>query len=164
MPDLLHPVIVQKPEIKLAGLASYDAFFEDKQSIPKLWDAFIPYIDKIPNRSHPEVCFGLELYASDFMETKRWTYMPAVEVKNFSEIPSFLVCKILPEMTYAVFTHKGIIGKISETFHQIYSGWLHQNGEYTLAAGYDFEYYDQRYKGGTGEDSETDIYLPVVKK
>ncbi|MFK7906039.1 MAG: GyrI-like domain-containing protein [Chitinophagales bacterium] len=153
---------VQKGTIHLIGMSIFGNFLQDPM-IPKLWQEFDPYIHKIPNRVNIEQCFGLEVYTDSFMKTKQWHYMTAVEVSSLENIPIFASARTLPPNRYAVFTHKGLVSNISQTFDYIYSTWL-PNSDYEIAAPYDFEFYDERFKEGQSEDSETDIYLPVRAK
>ncbi len=153
---------VEKEAIHLIGMSIFGNFRE-QPTIPLLWQEFSPYISKIPSRVNIEQCFGLEVYSDSFMKTKQWHYMTAVEVSSLGNIPIQTSARTLPPALYAVFTHKGIISNISQTFDYIYSTWL-PNSDYEIAAPYDFEFYDERFKGGQSEDSQTDIYLPVRLK
>ena len=153
---------VEKRQVHLIGMSIFGNFHEQPM-IPQLWQEFSPYISKIPNRVNPEQCFGLEVYTDSFMKTKQWHYMVAVEVDTLENIPIFASAKTLPPNQYAVFTHKGLISSISQTFDYIYNTWLPKS-DYEIAASYDFEFYDERFKEGQSEDSETDIYLPIQLK
>lgn len=152
---------VEKDSIHLIGMSIFGNFHENPM-IPKLWDEFSPFMSQIPNRVDKSQCFGVELYTDSFMKSKQWHYMTAVEVSSVETIPIWGVAKTLPPNLYAVFTHKGTIKTITQTFDYIYSQWLSNSG-YEIAAPYDFEFYDHRFKNGQ-EDSELDIYLPVRQK
>ena len=83
-------------------------------------------------------------------------------VSDLAETPDILFGKILPAATYAVFTVKGGVDKISETFRYAYDQWLPAS-KYQMAYPFDFELYDERFKGHE-PDSELDLYLPVKLK
>ncbi len=64
----------------------------------------------------------------------------------------------------AVFTVKGGLAKIGETFVYAYHTWL-PNSNYVVAHPYDFEFYEgDRFKGGQTEDSELELYIPIKPK
>lgn len=153
--------LIQKEAIHLVGMSTFGNFHEHPV-IPKLWQEFTPYIQKIPSRVDSSQCFGVEIYTDSFMKNKHWHYMTAVEVSSLDNIPVLTVAKTLPPNLYAVFTHRGASDTIPKSFDYIYSQWL-PNSDYEIAAPYDFEFYDERFKNG-GEDSELDIYLPVRQK
>ncbi|MEZ4887752.1 MAG: GyrI-like domain-containing protein [Chitinophagales bacterium] len=153
--------LIEKEAIHLIGMCMFGNFHE-QNTIPELWQEFNPYLQDIPNRVNENQCFGLEIYSDSFMKTNKWHYMTAVEVSTLETIPLLTVAKTLPPSQYAVFTHKGTVQTIAQTFQYIYQTWL-PNADYEIAAPFDFEFYDERFKGG-GADSETDIYLPVRPK
>ncbi|MCP1184566.1 GyrI-like domain-containing protein [Paenibacillus sp. 1781tsa1] len=64
------------------------------------------------------------------------------------------------DIFYAVFTHKGTLARLNDTFQYIYETWLPQSGSVRTNAP-EFARYDQRYLGPTNEDSVLDIYIPV---
>ncbi len=152
---------IQKESIHLIGMSIFGNFHE-QPIIPKLWQEFTPHISKIPNKVNDNQCFGVETYTDSFMKHNQWHYMVAVEVSTLETIPILCTAKTLPPNLYAVFTHTGAIRSITKTFDYIYSKWL-PNSNYEIAAPYDFEFYDERFKKEE-EDSELDIYLPVKQK
>ena len=64
----------------------------------------------------------------------------------------------VPASKYVVFTHKGPIANIKDTYAAIHEKHMPATG--LKQTGTWFELYDERYKDG-GEDSETDIYCSV---
>ena len=162
MTQVPSPRLIKKGTIHLIGMSIFGNFHENP-IIPKLWEEFSPYIPSVPNRVNEQQCFGLEVYTDSFMKTHQWHYMTAVEVSSLENIPILTTAKTLPPALYAVFTHKGTVSSISQTFGYIYNTWL-PKADYEIAAPYDFEFYDERFKGGNQEDSETDIYLPIRPK
>jgi AraC family transcriptional regulator len=110
-----------------------------------------------------KVGYGVEFYTEEFQKEKKWFYMACGGVENLNNIPATMVGKIIPAHTYAVFTHKGLLRDLGKTFQYVYHEWL-PNSKYKIGDCYDFELYDERFKGGDNPDSEIDIYLPVVEK
>ena len=61
-----------------------------------------------------------------------------------------------------MFTVKGGVDKIWETFRYVYDQWLPAS-KYKMAFPFDFELYDERFIGHE-LDSEIDLYLPIRLK
>ncbi len=158
----MEPRIVEKPEILLVGVP----FFGDPAGgeFAQTWERFLEHEKAIPNRVNSHEFYGLEFYTADMEKSHRWFYLAGVEVSNLDEIPLALVAKRLPASQYAVFTVKGGLAKLGETFRYAYGAWLPASN-YVAAHPYDFEFYeDERFKGGEGEDSELEIYIPIKPK
>jgi AraC family transcriptional regulator len=65
----------------------------------------------------------------------------------------------VPAARYAVFLHEGNVATIQQTWQHIFSTWLPSSG---LRSGNtpDFEAYDERFDGATGEGG-VEIWLSV---
>jgi predicted transcriptional regulator YdeE len=153
----MEPVFKDLPEMKVMGVGKVISV--PMEEIPPLWQKFEEVNKTMPNVQQPIQCLGLEMYEADFETTGKFFYMPSFVVTSIEEIPEGLTAKTLPANTYAVFTHRGSIATLHSTFMHIYKEWLPNSG-YKLAAGYDFEWYDHRFKG-MSPDNEVDIYLPI---
>ena len=68
----------------------------------------------------------------------------------------------VPAFSYAQFTHRGPIARLSETINAIHGTWLPQS-DYEHADGPEFERYDERFRDG-GEQCELDYLVPVQRK
>jgi AraC family transcriptional regulator len=161
----MEPEFVKREAIKLIGIMYYG---DNKNwEIPKIWEEFIPLMKKVPNRLPVQEAYGLCFYTESFSKTGLFYYMAGLPVSSLEEIPMELVGKILPASEYAVFTHKepvaGKTGNIKDTYAHVYGTWLPKS-PYVNPYGYDFEYYDERFKGNTNPDSEIDIYIPIRKR
>nr|WP_237728558.1 GyrI-like domain-containing protein [Paenibacillus sp. OSY-SE] len=88
------------------------------------------------------------------------SYTACIEINEEGELPEGMVYKVLPSTTYAVFSHKGTVARIQDTFEYIYSSWLPKS-EKTRMNQPEFARYDHRYLGPMSEDSEIDIYIPI---
>lgn len=155
----LQPTFVDKDRFFVVGYSDYGAFF-DTGDIPRLWDRFVPAMNNIPNRINPTVSYGVEFYHSDFLKTRSWNYMAAVEVSSLDDIPISMVGKVIPARRYAVFTHRGTPDGLPHLFQAIYSEWMPTSG-YAPDGHFDLELYDERFRGDTA-DSEVDICIPVT--
>lgn len=161
----MEPKIVNKDAVKLVGIIYHG---DNKNwEIPKLWEEFLPMIKRIPNSLPTGEAYGVCFYTESFSKTGLFYYMAAVPVSNLDDIPVELVGKTLPASEYAVFTHKGpAVGNtntIKDTYGYAYGTWLPKS-QYESAFGYDFEYYDDRYKGNENRDSEIDVCIPIRKR
>jgi AraC family transcriptional regulator len=161
----MEPKIVKMGALKLIGMAYYG---DNKNwEIPKLWEEFMPFMDKVPNGLPVKKSYGVCFYSGSFSKSGLFYYLAAVPVSSLDDIPIPMVGKTLPESEYAVFTHKGAIaGKtntIRDTYAYAYGTWL-PNSAYVNPFAYDFEYYDQRFMGNDNPASEMDICIPIRKK
>ncbi len=71
-----------------------------------------------------------------------------------------MVAKIIPQGKYVVFTHKGSIHKLQETYEYIWGTWI-PFSKVELDMRDDFELYDEGFKGANNHLSEIDIYIPI---
>jgi len=155
----VEPKIVKRKAFKVVGLKYYGN--DPKNNCPKLWQEFMKRIGEIRNalpvmESYGLMCTGEE----DFVDGK-FDYIASVAVSDLDNIPEGMVGAEIPEATYAVFTHKGRLDTLQETYEYIYGNWF-QNSEYEPIGLNEFELYDDRYTGE--ENSQFDIYIPLKKK
>ena len=161
----MEPRIVKKDAIKMIGLM----YFGDNKNweIPKIWEEFMPLMKTVPNSLQANEAYGLCFYTETTSKTGLFYYLAGLRVSSLEEIPIRLVGKTLPASEYAVFTHKGsLIGKsntVKDTYKYAYGTWL-PNSPYVNAYDYDFEFYDERFKGNDNPESEIDVYIPVRKR
>jgi AraC family transcriptional regulator len=151
----VKPRIVERPAIHLVGVR--DLFTPATMpQIPALWGRFVPRMDEIEEQTC-DVTYGVCEEAANGPGT--FAYTAAVEVGAPRAAPAGMVAFTIPAGTWAVFTHRGHISKISETFDAISSTWL---GAANLerAANVDLEVYDDRWDPATGM-GDVDIYVSV---
>ncbi|WP_420588332.1 AraC family transcriptional regulator [Bacterioplanoides sp.] len=155
----MEPEIVEQPAIKIVGIATqYD---DGDLSLPKLWSAFRPYRDSIPNRVGSDF-FGIyECYEEDDDNT-RFVYICSAQVENFDDVPDGLITRELDAQTYARFTHTGPIARLEDTLRYIWGSWLPKS-DYQYADKPDFELLPA---GFNDADPNNKIYLniPVTRK
>ncbi len=147
----------------IVGFPSLVNIAKVQETVPTLWNKMNECIKDIKNLTSPPQCIGFEYYPFDFKNTGLFYYMPAYLVKDLNDIPMNMCGKSIPGGLHAVFTHKGSIVTISESFKYIYHDWLVNNNEYELASNYDFEFYDNRFMA-MSDESELEIWIPVKKK
>lgn len=150
----MEPEIIIRPAMKLLGVAAqYDS---TDLSLPKLWSAFAPYRDGIPNRVGND-SFGIyESYEEDGDEV-RFVYVCTVQVENFDDIPEGMTARELPEQMYARFTHRGSVANIEQTLKHIWGSWLPKS-KYDYIERPDFELYRSGYNV---KDPNAELYLHI---
>jgi len=167
----MEPKMVKKEAVKLAGFAlktrSKDG--ENTREIPKFWLDYIK--DGRCKKLHEETFVKNHVeYGACFPENPEngeFIYVIGVEVKDGHIIPEgYHVCTI-PDALYAVFSSPPaekakFSSEIQGTWKYIYSEWFPNSGYEFHGGKVDFELYDERCMGETG--NVCDIYIPVVKK
>lgn len=148
--------IVRMEPFYAVGVAAHQA--DASMEFGRLWEKLLPVEASIPHRSEENVSFGL---CYDF-DGERFSYMAGVKVDAVDDVPEGFEAKLVPAQTYAVFTHRGTIAGLQETYERIHETWLAENG-LQFAEGIDFERYDERFYGPTDERSELDLYIPILE-
>ena len=139
--------------ILLAGLSvHFDC--TGPNPIPALWSNFGPHIGRVPNQ-RGNVAYGVNYNFDD----NNMDHLVAVEVSRFDGIPDEYTRLRLAPATYAVFTHKGPVMRIRETWSAIWGDWVPNSGR-EIADAPTFERYDERFNPETG-DGEVEIWLPL---
>lgn len=151
--------IVKKDALKVIGMNVFTT--QKENTIPQLWSRFNPVSGTIKNVTEANVALGLcpHTDVKDFNEETEFEYIAGLVVSSFDDIPEGMMSYEVPAQRYAVFTHKGSIESLGETYHAIYSDWFAKN-DYEFSPGTEFELYDERFKFGA-DDSEMDIYVPI---
>lgn len=154
----MEPRIVEKDAFTVVGMI----YFGDNQKgeIGQLWTEFNRRAGKIEHRVDGA---GYGFCFMDESSNPNFWYICSLAVDQIGEIPMEMVAKTVPAQTYAVFTHKGPVATLGETYGQAYGTWL-PGSEYEPAAHFDFEYYDERFTNTTDPNSELDIYIPIKRK
>jgi AraC family transcriptional regulator len=156
----MEPRMVELPKFCVIGVSVYG----DGESgvFTKAWDIFLR-IRKNLKWKNENVGYGIEFYTEEFQKEKKWFYIAGQEVDDLESMPTSMTGKIIPANTYAVFTSKGTTKELVKMFHYAYHEWL-PGSRYEIADWYDFEYYDERFKGMDNPETEIDIYIPVTEK
>nr|WP_245368497.1 GyrI-like domain-containing protein [Paenibacillus silagei] len=152
----LVPAFVCLDNLHLVGMSIPGV---NSDEVGMLWRSFRQRVFEITRKPDTEDLF----YAVIELTGEQWevTYTACVEAASEeSTVPLGMAAKLLPAATYAVFTHKGTLARLNDTFQYIYETWLPQSGSVRTNAP-EFARYDQRYLGPTNEDSVLDIYIPV---
>lgn len=159
----VHPKIVELPEIKVAGLRG-ETTLRDLR-LKELWERAVALYPQIPHQIPHGRGFGIcEACQENTLYTMNdevlFTEVVGIEVDSFAGLGEPFVQKEIPGGRYAVFTHRGTLRMLPQTFAYIWGTWFLTTQE-QLDAREDFELYDQRFLGYDHPDSEVDLYIPV---
>ncbi|REL25857.1 AraC family transcriptional regulator [Thalassotalea euphylliae] len=155
----MAPEIIDQPAMKIVGIASqYD---DGALSLPKLWSAFAPYRNSIPNRVGTDF-FGIYEAYEETEDNTTFVYICAAQVANFGEVPEGMITRELSAQRYARFTHIGPLAKLEDTLRYIWGSWLPKS-DYEYAEKPDFELLPASFNDA---DPNNKIYLniPIVPK
>lgn len=125
--------------------------------IPNLWMKFLQESYGIQNVVNPEIYYGVSFDNDE--ETGVFFHLVGVEVSDIENLTEGMTYLTILQHKYAVFTHKGTMEMLGETYGYIYGVWL-INSEYEIDDAYSYELYDERFNYGDA-DSEFDIYIPI---
>ncbi|WDE08500.1 AraC family transcriptional regulator [Thalassomonas viridans] len=169
-PNMLHhlqyklsmePMILTQPAMKIVGIAS--EYREDDLDLFRLWSAFAPYKDKIPNQVGENV-FGIYDSYQEQDDEVKFCYICAAEVANFDDVPQGMITREIPEQLYARFIHKGLIAELDKTLKYIWGSWL-PDSPYEYVEKPDFELYTPNAScGEPDEDKTVYLHIPVTPK
>jgi AraC family transcriptional regulator len=165
----MEPTIIEKGRIILIGFNFFgDPFtmagWTEENEIGRIWRRFETFLtqnaERIKNLKDSEV--GYEVWSSDEETAAKGKYdiFVGMEIENLADIPVELLVKVLPPTKYAVFTFAG--EEITSDWpRRIYQEWLPDSG-YRQAHQYNFQYYDERFKGTDKiDESAIDVYVPI---
>ena len=155
------PEILQlTEEIKIAGLRDITSISRNR--IPQLWDQFL--------RFHGDL-YELSKTAYSICETRQTVYtadgdvtfsvMGGSPVPDFRNLPEALAQPPLRPGKYAVFTHRGSLEKLLQTYQYIYGTWLPSSGQ-RLDDRDDFEVYERKVLAMEDPENEVKLYIPVL--
>jgi AraC family transcriptional regulator len=167
------PKVVKFDRMFLAGFSFFgdpfamSAEWTEENEIGRLCRRFMEYVEKNGARTKnlliPDISYEVWTWNEEAAEKGNFDIFVGMEVKQVEAVPYDLSMRILPPCEYAVFTLKG--QEITTDWHKpLYKEWLPQSG-YEESYQYQFQYYDQRFKGmDRVDESELDVYVPVSKK
>ncbi len=160
-----EPVIKRVEAFRIVGIERYTV--NGLASIGEAWDAFFPRLEEVKHRSIPPVYYGYEDYSRDLVMTPgefpKYFFLAGVKVEELADIPQGMVGKEVPSTNCSVFTYRGPLQDLHESFRYIYETWLPGSGfKMDPAISADFERYPERITDPA--NALVDIHVPVVKK
>lgn len=159
----VHPKILELPEIMVAGVRGTTTLRDNR--LRALWERANSLYTQIPNRIPGGRAFGIcEACENNTLYTMNedifFTEVAGMEVSSFEGLAEPFVAKTIPGGRYAVFTHRGTLRMLPQTFDYIWGTWFLTTKE-EMDGREDFELYDQRFLGYDHPDSEVDLYIPI---
>lgn len=127
-------------------------------AIPSQWQQFVPNIGSVAHQVG-NVAYGVCMNAD---EEGTMEYLCGVEVSAFEGIPGDFATVRIPAHRYAVFTHDGHVSTIRATWEAIFRSGLPALG-CEMADAPDFERYDERFDGHTG-NGVVEIWIPLTER
>lgn len=169
----MNPKIIAETQIILNGMSFYgDPFdthsgWDEDNHIGLLWKRFMTYLAQNP-ASTQAFCNDLycyEVHISHIETNARGVFEIFVgmeaDAAKIDRIPVELSVKVLPLTAYAVFTFTG--QEIVTDWEKTLKEWLDSSG-YSSPYSYNFQRYDERFKGLDNlVDSTLEVFLPVTK-
>lgn len=155
----MEPEIIEQPSMKIVGIATkYD---DGELSLPKLWSAFRPYRDNIPNRVGTDF-FGIYENYQESDDHTTFLYICSAQVANFDDVPDGMITREIAAHKYARFTHIGPISELEDTLRYIWGSWLPKS-KYEYAEKPDFELLPAGFNG-SGENNKLYLNIPIKSK
>ena len=157
--------IVNKGEIKLAGIKVVGRRSELSHRVPLAWLELKANLGAVENHVNPDLFYGVfpqSHHQNDGVGGVH-TYWVGVEVSAFGAVPASLTTLTIPAQTYLMTTAKGQADAIEAAYTGLY-GHVRDLGRKTDPNGFGFELYDQRRQPPTPpyEQFDFDIFLPLA--
>lgn len=130
--------------------------------IGKIWWSLLSKQKKIPNRIDKSVLYGVSEYMdpATFTDDTEFKYFAGAEVTKNTIPPKGFSMKQIPEQKWAIFTHKGDVKTLFNTYNYIYGPWALKSRA-IIEEKDDMEYYGVKFKPRDPKTSEIDIYVPI---
>lgn len=154
--------VVNLEGLKICGLSCKSKNMNGE--IPKLWGEFHSRKAEIKD-ADLMTCYGIceplekDVEAVDLNTPSEFIYLAGVQVNDDNEIPNGMEVWEVKHKKYLVFTHKGLVQNLGDTYKKIYGEYI-PNSEYKVVFTYDFEVYGPNFDPMSPE-SELEIYVPV---
>lgn len=139
-----------------------------QQDPATLWGNFMPRRNEITNRLGKDFysvqIFEAGLGVRSFTPQTKFDKWAAVEVSDFSNVPTGMDFHELSGGEYAVFIHRGLPSDFPKTAKYIFGEWL-PNSEYELDDREHFEIMGEDYRPNDPNATE-EVWVPIktVKK
>lgn len=157
----MEPRIESLPEKRLIGNRMTMSLANNKTG--ELWRSFMPRRREIQNHLNSDL-ISMQVYdqavepGNLHQEFEKWA---AIEVADFTMIPTGMETFVLPGGLYAVFAYKGSSAD-TQIFRHIFGVWL-PSSTYVLDSRPHFERLGEKYKNAD-PNSEEEIWIPIKPK
>ncbi len=169
----MEPKIIEAKQITLVGMSFYgDPFdthagWDEDNQIGLLWKRLFAFLQKdatFSSLSKSTAWYEVHIHTEETLVKGLFEVFVGVEadLNRLADLPPQLLVKNLPSTQYAVFTFEG--EEISSDWEKLLEEWMNAS-EYQSADNYNFQYYDERFKGlDRISESVLDVYIPIKKK
>lgn len=146
---------IESKALKIVGMGVDTSLQNASNDCMPIWMNFMKRFAEVENPINPQVMYG----ASFVINQKDCTfhYVAGIEVSEFGEMKEGLEQVEVPASNYLVFTHKGKLDTLGQTYSEIMQEVQSLGKEQKDIW---IEYYDERYKNNS-DDSEFDIWIAV---
>jgi predicted transcriptional regulator YdeE/DNA-binding transcriptional MerR regulator len=161
--EIMKPKFLSKPAMTVVGMP-YLGKVDDlgpsfNPHIAEMWGQFMSRYKEIKNITG-QCNYGACFSAPEGGAPGEFEYVACFEVTEVSDVPEGMVVRQIPPYRYAVFTHKGKLHNLGETYKYIYETGLPQAGVEPHPDKFDMELYDDRFISDSDE-SEFDILVAL---
>ncbi|HEY1406615.1 MAG TPA: helix-turn-helix domain-containing protein, partial [Spirochaetota bacterium] len=125
----MKPRFVHNAAFTVAGLRCTTTI--NTNQIPELWGQFMPRAGEIKN-ALPGASYGIcenngVWNIADFNRDTEFHEVVGLAVSSADNLPSGMVSRVVKESDYAVFTHRGKLNTLRDTYDYIYGVWFPQS-------------------------------------
>lgn len=154
--------IVDLPKLYFIGLKAELTMKETNEVCPALWgDLMSKSHDLADNQDL--MCIAACSAPENCGENDTFTYMAGFASDKPLPPKEGFISHEITACKYAVFTHKGSVETMGETYDYAYNKWL-PNSQYKIKWHEDLELYDEKFNPNDVENSEMYIYIPIQEK
>jgi AraC family transcriptional regulator len=159
--EYMQPFGVVGVEGTFIGSQSPDA--TNDHAIPRLWREFNLRSGEVRHRTEAGVTYGVMYWRpeSERSHPDELQYIAGARVGSQDEVPPGMTYLEVPAATYAIFTHRGPLGNLTETIRYIDEEWAPAS-EYKHS-GIEIERYDS-HNSQNSDDSVMEYSVSVVRK
>ncbi len=111
----MEPRFETRPAFMVVGMMYRGK--NENQEIKAMWDQFIPRFNEIKDKDLRET-FGV-CRCFEGAQDGEFEYVAGVRVNSVDDLPEDMVVRMVPEQKYAVFTHRGAVGRTARQ-HRLY--------------------------------------------
>lgn len=160
----LVPEIVSISQISVIGMRFETTVMDNKSVV--IWEQFnktLVNLDAVYSSFCRYEIFevGDSCSANAFNDESYCSVFIGIEVPDGFAIPCGMQRKTLCSGKYARFTHTGTVATLPQTYRYIWGTWFPKSN-FEISGYDDFECYTERFLGADNEDSQIDIYFPII--
>lgn len=160
----LTPEIIDVTPKRILGIRFDTSVADDKRNM--MWEKLNRQLSVMGNLTGNSCRYGIfevgdTCSRDSFHEESSASEFIGVEITNDFMAPNGFEVKKLIGGKYARFVHTGPVGALFQTYRYIWGVWFPKSG-FEIAERDDFECYTERFLGIDCEQSQIDIYFPIV--